>query len=212
MRENIESVLIQRLLRKKRWLDYLPLKRGLRYRALRMVVTGHPVIFGLLAALLLGAIARWGMEPFVPGFWESLSAGELGHIVNFAAGIIVVARAIKWIDEQLYFDPHRFARKHFQRLAFPWQDAYRAVEIENREALDRHVITARHAGAVEDELTYGILVAKVADVLAETSCGGTLKGLESQAVIEMMMAQKLDDDAHQTLMEELFKNGHSSAS
>lgn len=203
--KRIEGILIERLLHGTHWLDYMPAERGRRYRAFRESVVRHPVLFGLLFALLAGAAARWIVPLFVPGFWDALTTGAIGHLVNFVAGVIIAVRAIAWIDERLTFDPHRFALAHFRQLAFPWLDAYDSIQIADKAELDRHVITARHARDVVDELTYGILVAKVADVLAQASDVKSLAGLDDRAFIDMMMGQKLDDPAHQRLMERLFE-------
>ena len=205
MAERIESILIDRLLQGKRWLDYVPAERGRRYRVFRALVVAHPVFSGILFSIGVGAVARWVMPLFVPGFWTAVSTGGMGHLVNFIAGVIVFIRGIHWIDERLYFDPHKFATSHFRRLAFPWQDAYESIAIRSRKDMDRFVITARHARDVADDVTYGILVAKVADVLAESSDAGTLKGLDTRTFIEMMMAQKLEDPKHQQLMEQMFQ-------
>lgn len=201
----IESVLITRLLHGKRWLDYIPAERGRRYRALREWVLRHPVIFGLLGSAALGLIARLVVPLFVPGFWSQLSTGDLGHLVNFAAGAVMVVQGALWLDRQLHVDPDRFAAEHFRKLAFPWLDAYDSIAVADKAALDAHVFSLRHMREVPDELTYGIFVAKIADVLAESSDAGTLRGLDKACFIEMMRAQKLDPARHQELMEQLFE-------
>ncbi len=204
MAQRIESILIERLLHGKRWLDYLPAERGRRYKTWRGRLIRHRVPVAFAVALVLGAIARWVVPLFVPDFWSRISVGDLGHVLNFGGAVVVVVQVIAWIDRRMVFDPDRFALEHFRTLAFPWLDAYGSLAIDDKRELDHLVITCRHVRDVPDELTYGIMTAKVADVLARTTDATSLRGFDRAQFVVMMRAQKLEPASHQALMERLF--------
>ena len=162
----------------------------------------------LIAFLFLGLVAWLALPRLVPDFYERVTANKLGNLINLGAMVIVIVQTIRTIDRKLQFNPQRFARDHFDGLVYPWQDTYRSIEVPDRAALDRFVITAGHPQLLEDPVTYGIMVARVADILGGSrSGGGAVRGLDERALLEMLIGQKLDLADHQARMDRLLVRG-----
>jgi hypothetical protein len=172
----------------------------------------HPWLLGGILVLLLAG-GTWGaLARFNPELLGRMTHGRFGwNLLDLGAAAVVIFQAIRTLDRRFRFDAQQFALDHFSDLVYPWQDTYRSIEIAEKEELDRFVITVGHPQLLEDRVTYGIMVSRIADILAGGRFG-SVRNLDDSVLLEMMIGQKLDHEEHQARMDRLLRQGVRSRS